>query len=144
MNGKTKLFLDIFARISASIFIFSSIYISIFWGSNTDINLSYVWGVLFISFAAAIARIPFLSDKEISKKTMLICNIVYFVFINILVLGIGYVLQWFYLSEAKMLCGIELTIIMVYVCVMIISYSLDYRTAEQMNRKLKNRTKETE
>ena len=144
MKEKIKLLLDIFARISASIFLFSSIYISLFWGVQTDINLSYIWGVLFISLAATIVRIPFFSDKEISKTKMLVYNVLYFLFVNILVLVIGYKLEWFYLNERKMLWGIEITIIVVYICVMVISYMFDYQIAEKMNEKLKNRLKETD
>ncbi len=132
----------IFAQVSTAIFVFSSIYISICFGQDVNLDLSYVWGVLFIAFISSIARIPLLGDREFSKTKMLVANIIYFLFVNILVLVTGYFLEWFYITELKMTIGIEITIIVVYIVTMLIAYKLDSQEAEKMNQKLKDRQKE--
>jgi len=136
---KIQLFFDVFARVAASVFTFSSIYIAVFFGTDVRLSLSYIWGVLLISLAAAVARIPFFTDKEISKIKMLAGNIIYFIFINILVMVVGYYLNWFNPGENKMILGLEATIFVVYVCVMFISYLTDLHTAKKINEKLKDR-----
>lgn len=139
---KIQLFFDVFARIAATIFFFSSIYIAVFFGTDVNLSISYVWGVLFISLAATIARIPFFGDKEISKAKMLAGNIIYFIFLSILVMVSGYYLQWFHPGENKMIIGLEITIFVIYACVMFISYITDLQTAKKLNEKLKDRKDE--
>lgn len=131
-------FLNVFSCVATMIFIFSSIYIALFFGIKAP---SYVWGVLAISLFAAIIRIPIFVLKEMSKVHMLIYNVVYFILINIAVLITGYYLEWFYLSNTKMVIGMEITIIIVSVCVLFIMHLIDLHAAEQMNEKLKSRNK---
>jgi hypothetical protein len=143
MNRKLlSILLDVFARIATCIFIFSSIYITIFWGPHTDIGISYVWGVLFIALVCTLARIPLLFTDTFSKTKIIVSNIVYFVFVNVLVIAVGYYLQWFDPSQRKMIVGIEITIFVVYLMVMVVSYLLDLQTANKMNKKLQNRKEE--
>jgi hypothetical protein len=143
MNKKfLSVFLDVFARIATCIFIFSSIYITIFWGPHTDIGVSYVWGVLFIALVCAIARIPLFFADTFSKIKTIVCNIVYFVFVNALVITVGYHLHWYDPLQRKMIVGIEITIFAVYLMVMVVSYLYDLQTADKMNKKLRNREKE--
>ena len=40
-------FFDRFAIITTVIFLFSGIFIAVFWGTSTEIHLSYVFAVLF-------------------------------------------------------------------------------------------------
>jgi hypothetical protein len=141
---KIQLFFDVFARIAATIFLFSSIYIAVFFGTDVVLRISYIWGVLFISLAATIGRIPFFTDKEISKTKMLAGNIIYVIFLNILVMVSGYYLEWFHPGENKMIIGLEITIFVVYASVMVLSYLADLKTAKKITEKLKNRKEKTD
>lgn len=79
-KSKISFLIDMFAKLTTAIFLFSSLYIAIFNGINTSISFSYIWGVLGLSFLLTVAFIPLIPEKEISRKRLLICNICYFIF----------------------------------------------------------------
>lgn len=133
--------IDVFTQIAVSIFIFSSIYIALFYGVDVPIHLSYIWGVFSLAFFATLLRIPLIFSKEMTKIQMLIYNIIYFALINTAVLIAGYYLDWFIPSEKKMIIGMEITVIVVFFMVMFFMHTKDMQVAEKMNEKLKNRQK---
>ena len=84
------------------------------------------------------------SEKEISKQAMLIRNLLYFLFVNVVVLGCGFWFGWFYISDWRMIAGMEACIVFVYCSVVAISYYMESRVADRMNRKLKERLEKQE
>ncbi|MBR5933024.1 MAG: DUF3021 family protein [Treponema sp.] len=135
MKEKISKLINLFSVITVTIFIFSSIYISIFWGAGTEIPLSYVFGVLLIGAVCTLAYIPLLND-EYSKVTMIILNTVHFLICNTSVILTGYYLKWF---SAKTLPALELTVILVYTAVTVICYAVNDREAKKLTELLHKR-----
>ena len=136
MKNKISHLLNMFCLISVTVFVFSSIYICIFCGSGTLLPLSYIVGVLFIGLVSSLAYIPLLSDKEYSKRAMVVLNTLHFLFVNAVVIATGYYLEWF---SPKTLPAMELTIIVVYAAVNVISYFINDREAKKLTELLNKR-----
>ena len=79
-----------------------------------------------------------------AKQGMIARQIIYFVYINCAVLGLGRAFGWFYFNKAKMVGLMEVLIIGVYVMVNLIVYVNDHMVAESMNQKLKEMRKRKE
>ena len=116
------------------------------WGLEAQISVRILWQILLVS---AVCSIPILmypdeEGKELSKQGMIARQIIYFVYINCAVLGLGRAFGWFYFNKAKMVVLMEVLIIGVYVMVNLIVYVNDHMVAESMNQKLKEMRKRKE
>lgn len=131
----------IFARITTGVTFVSAAYIALLWGSDTVLAVDILWQILAVSALCTLGSLllPCDTEKEVSKKSMLVRNICYFVYVNLAVLGCGFCFEWFNPSNWKMLAAMELCIVAVFAAVMGASYFNDHKTAEQMNRKLGER-----
>lgn len=141
MKNKFNALFTVFTRVCTLSFIFSSIYICVFFGRHSLINLEYVWGILLIGLVSAIGYIPFLSEKELSKGRMIFSRVLYFILIDAVVLFVGYRLKWYIPEEKRTVIGIELSVIAALICLVIVSYISDSNKANKMNEVLKNRNK---
>ncbi|MCQ2598339.1 MAG: DUF3021 domain-containing protein [Treponema sp.] len=142
--NKTKInfMIDMFAKLATAIFIFSSLYIFAFGGFDSVISVKYIWGVLAQSFLLTVAFLPFLSEKEMSKKKFLFCNIIYFIFADIVVLVSGLFLHWFSLEHPVTIIAMEIVFVLVYVSVYILMYFSSKRSVDKMNQQLKKMKQE--
>lgn len=137
--NKTRLrfFIDLFSKITTFSFIFSSAYILIFAGLETTFSVRYVWGILGQAFVLAAAYVPFVTEKEISKKKYLIYNILYFLFADLVVLGFGFYLGWFSLKRPATIVAMEINFILIFFTVWVIMYLSAKNSATKMNEQLK-------
>lgn len=133
--------LDIFTRITTGVTCVTAVYIGIMWGSDTELTVSILWQILGVSALCTLGSFlfPCGTGREISKGSMLRRTILYFVFVNAVVLGCGFLFGWFYLSSWKMVAAMEICIIAVFAAVRGAGYFAEYKTAERMNEKLRER-----
>lgn len=138
MVEKIRMFLDAFGKITTGVIIAATIFITVFGGKNCEISIHILWQVLAVSAfcSLGILMFPSHSEKELSKRGMLIRKTVYFIYVNILVLGAGGQFGWFSFQSWKMVLFMELLIIGVYIFVNLITYMNDYAIARSMNEKL--------
>ncbi len=136
-KSKLGLLLDMFAKLSTTIFVFSSIYIAIFNGVRVSLSISYIWGVLALALVLTLVYAPFITEKEVSKKRFLIYNICYFVFADLVVLLFGFLLKWFSFEHPLSIMAMELTFVVVFIVVHLIMYFSAKSTADKMNEQLK-------
>ena len=133
--------LAMFFRITTGIIIVTALYIVMFWGKNSQIQVTILWQILMVSVFCSVGSLllPCDSEKEVSKRGMLVRMILYFLYVNIVVMVSGFRFEWFDTSNGKMVFVMELCIIAVFAVVTAVSHFTDYKTAEQMNRKLRER-----
>ena len=136
MKEKISELIKVFTRVVTTIFIIASGYMLLFWGTERIFSALDILGILLIGFVSAICTIPFMSDKEYSKKGWLLLNILYFFEVNITSLIVGFVRQWFSFEHIITLICFEIVIISVYVIVSVINYKIDLHEANEMNKKL--------
>ncbi len=139
MKGKIKFLITLFTRVLTAIIIFDSIMLLISSGTKAYLSVSDLICLILISLLCAIFYIPFLADKDFSKRQWIIMNICYFLAVNITTLVFGYLMHWFSFSKISSFIALEVVIICAYSLVMFFFYKLDMNTADKMNEKLKER-----
>ena len=139
---KLKILVDIFAKIAVCVLFASAIYISSFWGLEATISVQILWQIIIVS-AMPILMYPVNGEKELSKKGMIVRQIIYFAFVNCAVLGFGRAFGWFYFKNPDMVAFMEILIVAVYAVMNLAAYMKDRRVADDMNRNLAELRNET-
>ena len=75
----------------------AAVFISVFEGFDAQISVKILWQILAVSAVCSVPVLMFDSDasKELSKKGMFARQLLYFIFVNIAVLGLGKIFEWF-------------------------------------------------
>lgn len=132
--------IDLFFKVTTGIVCVSAMYISVFGGTDMEFAVAPFLGQILITAAlCSIGSFFWDYEREMSKKSMLLNMIEHYVYENVVVLGCGIKFEWFYLSDWKMILGMVICVAMVFLAIMAFSYSLDYKTAQSLNEKLKER-----
>ena len=141
MTEKMKQLLDIFGKITAGVLMAAAAYITIFWGTEAKISAMILWQVLIVSAVCSVPVLLFAADngKELSKRGMFVRQLLYFLFVNVVVLGLGSLFDWFEFRNVSMVLVMEAMIIAVYALVNVVSYLSDRAAAQNMNEKLQER-----
>ena len=139
MTEKMKLLLDIFGKITAGVLMAAAAYITIFWGTEAKISAMILWQVLIVSAVCSVPVLLFAADngKELSKRGMFVRQLLYFLFVNVVVLGLGSLFDWFEFRNVSMVLVMEAMIIAVYALVNVVSYLSDRAAAQNMNERLR-------
>ena len=139
MTEKMKLLLDIFGKITAGVLMAAAAYITIFWGTEAKISAMILWQVLIVSAVCSVPVLLFAADngKELSKRGMFVRQLLYFLFVNVVVLGLGSLFDWFEFRDVSMVFVMEVMIIVVYALVNLVSYLSERSVAQDMNEKLR-------
>lgn len=140
IRKRLRFTLDLFFKITTGIVIVSVIYITAFEGIDLEFAIVPFLGQILITAALCAAfNFFFYYDQELSKKGKLLLTIADYVYVNLVVLCCGIWFEWFYLSNWRMLLGMVLGIAVVFIVVTALSFSMDYKTAQKMNEKLRTR-----
>lgn len=143
VKEKIQVMINIHTRVVTGVFLFLCFYI-LWLPGDASIILRDIVGIQIIGLISAVAYLPLLSDKEVSKKRMIVYNFLYFAVINLSVMVMGYKLHWANFSQKGTVIAIEAMVIATYALVKLISYRVDYSEASKMNKKLKLRNKDLE
>lgn len=138
MKEKINTILSIFTRLATAIFLLDSIILITAYGKEANFLATDIIAILALALVCSVCYLPLLSDKNLSKKKMIIMNITYFLVINVITLTTGYFLNWFCISELRSFGLLESVIVGSYLIVMIYFYKIDSNTAEKLNERLKN------
>ena len=138
MAEKLKMLMDIFGKVTFGVLIAATVFISVFGGFDAQISVKILWQILAVSAVCSVPILMFDSDasRELTKKGMFARQLLYFIFVNIVVLGLGKIFEWFSFHNFSMVLFMEVLIIAVYAVVNIICYLSDRADAQSMNEKL--------
>ena len=97
MRQYWKITFDLFCRITACCFFFSSLYILFFEGRDVQVGLDYVWGILILAaLTALITRIlPAFSERKLTRGGIFLRFLLHFLGTNAIVMATGYRLRWY-------------------------------------------------
>lgn len=131
----------IFVKVAAGILFVTAVYIPVFYGWDLELHADILWQILFLSAVCTLGSIilPLEGEREVSRKTMFIRIVGYYIYINAAVLGFGFLFGWFVFRNGPQVLGMEVAIAFVYIVVYIVSYWFQSREAKRMNEKLKER-----
>ncbi len=135
--NKLRTIAKLFTMIASGILLVATVYITIFWGSDTDISIKVLWQIIAAAALCSLVGLIFPDGrKEPSKKAMLLLTILCFVYENAVVLTCAFVFEWIKNRDPLMTLAMELCIIAVFAAVYAAGYFSDRREAEKMNRML--------
>ena len=144
MKEKLNTIILIFTRFATAIFLIDSIALIAFKGKEAKLFATDILAILGIALLCAVFYILLLSDRNISKKKMLIMQLAYFAIINTIVLIAGLLLKWFSFCKLSTFFIFESVIIGVISITVLYSYKSDSATAKKMTEKLKKLESEEE
>lgn len=124
----------IFTRVTTGIVIASTIFIGIFFGFDL-VTGNILWQVLACALICTLGSLIYPS-KELSKNVMAILTVIYYIYINIIVLGCGLLFGWFNIRRLGMVIMMLILIALVFIVVWGISIYKSKRLADEMNRRL--------
>lgn len=140
---RLEFMLSVFEKVTAGILFVTAVYIPVFYGWEIELKVGILWQIFFLSAVCALGSVILPlegeKEKEVSRIAMLVRTVLYFIYINVAVLGLGFLFEWFTFGNIWQVLGMELAILFVFVGVFLISYWSQYREAKRMNEKLKNR-----
>lgn len=143
-DGMLSLMINICTRVVTLIFIMISVFRKFFTSSgNLYMGLKDIWGVLIIGIVSGFAFGIFLIKKNMTNRQLTLCEILYFLILNSVLVFIGLNLGWFQ-KELKSLAIMEIMFVLIYIIVTVLVYLLDFSEAKKINEKLQARKKKAE
>ena len=138
---RLKSMAEFFEKITTGILFVTAVYIPAFYGWDEVLHVEILWKILLLSVVCTLGSIimPLGEEKEVSRNTMLMRHSLYYIYINVVVLALGYLFDWFSFQNAGQVFGMVLAIAFVYIVVALVCYWIQLREAEKINRKLKER-----
>lgn len=140
MQKRLNAMAALFVKIATGILFAAAAYITVFYGWETELKAEILWQILGLAFICTLGSlvIPVEGEREVSRKSMLARIAAYYVYVNAVVLFCGFLFGWFSFDNLKQVLGMAAAIAIVYLAVWICSSWLDYREAEQLNKKLEH------
>ncbi|TGY95584.1 DUF3021 domain-containing protein [Petralouisia muris] len=138
MRKRLDAMASLFVKITTGILFASAVFITVFYGWELELHVDILWQILVLAFICTLGSLVISVDgqREISRRSMLIRIAVYYAYVNAAVLFGGFLFRWFSFDNLNQVLGMVAAVAVVYLAVWICSSWLDYREAEQINRKL--------
>ncbi len=143
-DGMLSVMINICTRVVTMIFIMITIFRKFFSPSgDLYMGLKDIWGVLIIGIVSGLAFGIFLFKKNMTNRQLALCEILYFLILNSVLVFIGLNLGWFQ-KDLKSLAVMEIMFVLIYIIVTLLVYLLDFSEAKKINEKLQSRKKKVE
>lgn len=133
-----------FVIITVLVLFVSASYITVFYGLDSFVTVKVLWQILFVSFLGSLSHILFRTkeNKVLTKKGYYVRWFLCYVYVNLMVLGFGWMFEWFDISSLPMVIGMLVAILVVFLVVAAFVFWMDAKTSEEINQKLKERNAE--
>lgn len=141
MREYIKEMLQIFFVINTGITMGAATFIT-FLQKDAKLGVEILWQIIIVSLIAAFASIILHSKNELSKKGILIREVIHYIAINIVVLGCAYLFNWIESGDIFKVLSLIVCIFLVYIFVWIATYANDTKTAKRLNQKIEEYNKE--
>lgn len=130
-----ELFLTFCMVTTGSVFV-CAVYNEVFWPHGTLLKADILWQLLALAFVCSLGNFihPY---REISRRREALNKGLHYLYINVVVLGSGYLFHWMDIENIFMLAGMVLGILIVFVVVSFVIWGLHKRESEHLNRKLR-------
>ncbi len=139
--GYIKIVLSFYTKITTAVFFCAMIYIMIFWSIDHEFAITWVGHILFVPAVCAVGIFihPLDGETVYSKRVFFFRQLLYYLYVNVVVMTCGFFFEWYYVENWKMLLGMEAVILAVFILVTLAAYLIDYKEAQKMNKKLQER-----
>ena len=130
-----KAFIYVYISVISCVVFGAASYITIFFpGESPSVNI--LWQILFVSFMCSVWTLLY-PTRELSKKGMLILNLVHYSLVNIVVLGCGLWFEWFDTDNLPQVFGMLVLIAIIFAIVAGTTWKREAQVAYLMNERLR-------
>lgn len=131
----TELLLTFCMVTTGSVFV-CAVYNNVFWPQGTFLESDILWQLLALALVCSLGNFihPY---REISRRRAVVNKVLHYLYINVVVIGSGYLFAWMDIGNLFMLTVMVLGIAVVFVAVSSVIWGLHKRESENLNRKLK-------
>lgn len=134
MNWIKMIFL-IFLYIVACTIIASALFIT-FIIPETYLEATFLWQVILLSALCSLTTLIFYSNHELSKKSLLLRNIIHLFAIVSIMLGGSLYFRWINIDNTFSIVIMLISIVVVYIVVTVASFMNNKIMANQLNERL--------
>lgn len=120
---------------TGSVFV-CAVYNKVFWPQGTFLESDILWQLLALALVCSLGNFihPY---REISRKRAVVNKVLHYLYINVVVIGSGYLFAWMDIGNLLMLAVMFLGILAVFAAVSFVIWRLHTRESENLNRKLR-------
>ena len=123
-----------FCMITTGIVFATLIYVKIFYEMN-DLGADILWQILFTSFLCSLGNLIH-PVREVEKWRFKVDLLLHYLYINVIVLGTGSLFKWFDLSIPSMVFGMITLIVVIFIVISAIIWTMETRESRRLNEKL--------
>ncbi|MDY5983753.1 MAG: DUF3021 family protein [Anaeroplasma sp.] len=107
-----------------------------------DLPWFFPFEILAVALSTALASLVYLSKNELSKKGMMIRQIIHFILLLVIVYSFGYLFKWW--SELSGILIVGAIFLGIYAIVFIVTYRMERKDSFKINEALKKLPKDEE
>lgn len=113
-----------------------TLYIFMVSGTKT-ISTAILWQIILVAAICALGYLILIVPHEISKKFLIVRQIIHYLYINTIILGSARLFDWMNLNSLGILLSMILIIAIIYISMITIIFLQDSQTADRVNKKLR-------
>ena len=115
---------------------------NVFTRDYNDLPWFFPFEILAVALSTALASLVYLSKNELSKKGMMIRQIIHFILLLVIVYSYGYLFKWW--SELRGIFIVGAIFLGIYAIVFIVTYRMERKDSFKINEALKKLPKDEE
>ena len=115
---------------------------NVFTRDYNDLPWFFPFEILAVALSTALASLVYLSKNELSKKGMMIRQIIHFILLLVIVYSYGYLFKWW--SELSGVFIVGAIFLGIYAIVFIVTYRMERKDSFKINEALKKLPKDEE
>lgn len=141
-----KLSFHYFAITTVIVMIVGAGYVTIFGGGEAIVGVKLIWQLLLTSFLTSLCHLCFYTKdgRELFGRKLALRYVLAYSYVNVVVLGLGFLFKWFNPQSLPMVLGMVVVILIAFVVICSIAFWTDLKTADEINKKLMERNKDFE
>ncbi len=134
--SQIKSMTQVFICVIAGNTIGAAIFLTLF-ERDTQFSYEFLWQFIGIAAICALGNLIFWSRKELTKKQIIFRYVLHYLYNNSIVIGGAFVCKWIEPGQTINIAFLFLLVALIYVCITVIMFENDIKTAEDVNKKLR-------
>ncbi len=137
---KLAFLVSVFSKILTCVALATAFFATL-WNSSDTIDAMVLWQMPLVSFLCSVTVFIYPWDKNMTKAEIVGRTIIHYLLINVIVLGAGYLFDWYDVKSIWNVLAMMLAIALIFGIVSATSWKKAEKEAVQMNEKLKKQFK---
>jgi Protein of unknown function (DUF3021). len=116
----------------------TAIFITVF---NKDLSLTVdiLWQIIVLAAVCSLGNLMYHYHRVLSKRQMKIRMVCHYVYINIVMIGGGFLCGWLSIDYLPEIVVMFVMVAVVYIIIMTVNFHQEEKIAENLNRQLRKR-----